>query len=76
MSMEWMPVSEKNPRLGELVLVWEQDDYSFARYKITRSGAYFTICESDGYEWDLKAEEVDAWCELPEPYRGERKEAR
>ncbi len=64
----WIPVSERLPAWGEIVLICNQRG-EFALGRITQS--------DEGNVWDVGAwwielKEYDAWMPLPDPYRGEK----
>ena len=64
---EWIPVSERLPDTSRWVLVtaWLGKD----KYQVYTAQYY------DGQFWNAKGYKfthgVTAWCELPEPYKGE-----
>ena len=72
--MEWIPTSERLPKIGEVVLVtweWGCKKYITIAYMVTIRGVTY---------WDSKLQHefeplnVLAWMPLPQPY-GERKES-
>lgn len=63
-SVKWIPVSERLPEVGQSVLL------SVGKGKYPAEG----FLKSNGtwaqYRWSANLENVDAWAEMPEPWKG------
>ena len=60
---QWIPIEERPPQFGKDVLV---------SYRGGVMADWLTQCEGNAYFYisGVAIQDVDAWCELPEPYKG------
>lgn len=60
----WIPIEERPPQFGKDVLV---------SYRGGVMADWLTQCEGNAYFYisGVAIQDVDAWCELPEPWKGE-----
>lgn len=68
---EWIPVSERLPKEGIVVLTYDiNKEIEFGEYQ---NGKWYWLAESCTDYW-AKNNGVVAWMPLPEPYKGDGKE--
>lgn len=67
--MKWIPVTEKLPEVGRTVLLSVGKGLYTAEGELKYDGTWVQ------YRWSANIENVDAWAEMPEPWRGEEDEA-
>lgn len=64
----WIPVTERLPKVGELVLVWSDYDNQHHTAKLIDKS------NLDELEWEnndqFSLNDITAWQELPNPYKG------
>lgn len=62
---EWIPVSEKLPEVGKNVLLSVGKGLYTAEGELKHDGTWVQ------YRWSANNIKVDAWAEMPEPWKGE-----
>lgn len=62
---EWIPVNERLPEVGRSVLL------SVGKGMYTAEGFLKGNGKWAQYRWSANIENVDAWTEMPEPWKGE-----
>lgn len=65
---QWIPVSERLPEVGRNVLLSVGKGLYTAEGELNHDGTWVQ------YRWSANIENVDAWAEMPEPWRGEEDE--
>ena len=65
---QWIPVSERLPEVGRNVLLSVGKGLYTAEGELKHDGTWAQ------YRWSANIENVDAWAEMPEPWRGEEDE--
>lgn len=63
--MKWIPVSERLPEVGRNVLLSVGKGLYTAEGELKHDGTWVQ------YRWSANIENVDAWAEMPEPWKGE-----
>lgn len=64
---QWIPVSERLPEEGKMVLISDDGNIDFGMYE---KDGWLWLFESGTSYW-ASIEKVDAWMTLPAPWRGE-----
>ena len=67
-NQKWIPVNERLPEYGELVLAITNRFYDIMYLKKSGGKNYFTDADE---EWLFRVDQILAWMPLPEPYKGE-----
>ena len=67
-NQKWIPVNERLPEYGELVLAITNRFYDLMYLKKSGGKNYFTDADE---EWLFRVDQILAWMPLPEPYKGE-----
>ena len=66
--MKWIPCEDRLPEVGRNVLLSVGKGLYTAEGELKHGGTWVQ------YRWSANIENVDAWAEMPEPWRGENDE--